>query len=168
MISLCCTKIVRDRLRLSAQLAAPVQPSTRLGNWYVHLARFGHQQIVLATSERSLLTVLLPARQLRESIHISFQAAIAELLVALQVPAKVVNRELAAVQPISFAAASNRRVIGSMNEFVRQIDSDLTRTGDSLQLALRLGETPMSAVGSKLNYGLPNEVARQLLMSWEH
>src|ERR1035438_4202866 len=30
-------------------------------------ARFGHQQIVLATSERSLLTVLLPARQLRES-----------------------------------------------------------------------------------------------------
>jgi hypothetical protein len=168
MLSFCCTKIIRDRLRLPAQLPAPVQPSTRLGNWYVHLARFGHQQIVLATSERSLLTVLLPARQLRESIHISFQAAIAELLVALQVPAKVVNRELAAVQPISFAAASNRRVIGSMNEFVRQIDSDLTRTGDSLQLALRLGETPMSAVGSKLNYGLPNEVARQLLMSWEH
>jgi hypothetical protein len=61
-----------------------------------------------------------------------------------------------------------RRVIGSMNEFVRQIDSDLTRTGDPLQRALRLGETPMSAVGSKVNYGLPNKVARQLLMSWEH
>jgi hypothetical protein len=69
---------MRDRLRLRTPLAAPVQPSTRLGNWYVHLARFGHQQIVLATSERSLLTVLLPARQLRASIEINFQAAVAD------------------------------------------------------------------------------------------
>jgi len=33
-------------------------------------------------------------------------------------------------QPISFAAASNRRVIGSMKEFARQIESDLTRIGE--------------------------------------
>jgi hypothetical protein len=168
MLSLCCTKIVRNRLRLPAQLLPPVQPSTRLGNWYVHLARFGHQQIVIATSERSLLTVLLPARQLRQNIEVRFQAAVAELLYALKLPTKVVNRELAAVQPISFAAASNRRVIGSMNEFARQIDSDLTRIRDSLHLSLRLAETPMSAVGSRAYYGLPHEVARDLLMNWEH
>src|SRR3984957_10125716 len=157
MLSLCCTRVIRGRLCLPAQLPAPAQPSTRLGNWYVHLARIGHQQIVLATSERSLLTVLLPARQLRESIEISFQAAVAELLAALQLPAQIVSRELAAAQPISFAAASNRRVIGSMNKFVRQIKSDLTRIDDPLRLSLRLGETPMSAVGSKAYYGLPTE-----------
>jgi hypothetical protein len=49
----------------------------------VHLGRFGHRQIVLETSERSLLTVLLPAQQLRESIQRSFQTAVAELLTAL-------------------------------------------------------------------------------------
>jgi hypothetical protein len=167
MLSLCCTKVIRHRLRLPPQLPAPVQPSTRLGNWYVHLARFGHQQIVLATSERSLLTVLLPARQLRESIEISFHAAVAELLAALQLPAQIVSRELAAAQPISFAAASNRRVIGSMNEYVWQLGSYLTRTGDPLELSLQLNKTPMSAVGSKSNYGFPDEVARDLLMSWE-
>src|SRR5260221_12598773 len=112
MLSLCCTKVIRDRLRLPPQLPAPVQPSTRLGNWYVYLARFGHQQIMLATSERSLLTVLLPARQLRESIEISFQAAVAELLAPLQFPAQIVSRKLAAAKPISFAAASNQRGIG--------------------------------------------------------
>jgi hypothetical protein len=165
VLTLCCTKIIRGRLRLAAQLPAPVRPSTRLGNWYVHLIRFGHQQIVLATSERSLLTVLLPARQLRESIEISFQAALAELLAALQLPAQVVSREVAAVQPISFASASNRRVMGSINEFARQLDTYLTRTGDPLDLSLRLSETPMSAVGSKSNYGFPAEVARDLLMS---
>lgn len=168
MLSLCCTKVIRDRLCLPPQLPAPVQPGTRLGNWYVHLARFGHQQIVIATSERSLLTVLLPARQLRQTIEISFQAALAELLDALHLPARIVNRELVAVQPVSFAAASNRRVIGSMIEFARQIESDLTRIRDPLHLSLRLAETPMSAVGSKAFYGFPNEVARDLLMSWEH
>src|SRR5260370_33837339 len=104
MLTLCCTKVVRDRLRLPAQLPAPVQPSTRLGNWYVHLARFGHQQIVLATSERSLLTVLLPARQLRESIEIRFQAAIGELLAALKLTAQIASREFAAWQPSRYTA----------------------------------------------------------------
>jgi hypothetical protein len=88
----------------------------------VHLARFGRQQIVLVTSERSLLTVLLPARQLRDSIEANFQAAVAELLTALRVPEHIVSRELAAMQPLSFAAASNRRIIGSINEFVWQLE----------------------------------------------
>jgi hypothetical protein len=141
---------------------------TRLGNWYVHLARFGRNQIVLATSERSLLTVLLPARQLRERIEISFQAAVAELLAALQLPAEIVGRELAAVQPISFATASNRRVIGSMNEYVWQLGSYLRHTRDPVELSLQLSRTPMSAIGSKSNYGFSDDVARDLLMSWAH
>jgi len=82
------------------------------------------------------MTVLLPAHQLQESIEISFQAAVAELLAELQLPAQIVRRELAAAQPISFAAASNRRVIGSMNEYVWQLGSYLTRTGDPLELSL--------------------------------
>jgi len=168
MLTLCCTKIVRDRLHLPAQMSPPAQPSTRLGNWYVHLARFGRQQIVLATSERSLLTILLPARQLRETIEVNFHGAVGELLAALQLPEQVVSRELAAMQPISFSAASNRRVIGSMNEYVWQLGSYLSRTSDPLKLSLQLSRTPMSAVGSRSNYGFPDEVARDLLMNYEH
>ena len=168
MVSLCCTRVVRDRLRLAEPLPLPEQPTASLGNWYVHLGRFGHRQIVLATSERSLLTVLLPARQLRETIQSSFLAAVAELLTALQVPPHVLTRELEALQPISFAAASNRKVIGSMNEFVWQLGSYLSRTSDPLELSLQLSETPMSAVGSKSSYGVPREVAQELLMGWKH
>jgi hypothetical protein len=168
MVSLCCTRVVRDRLGLSQRLPPPDRPTTSLGNWYVHLGRFGHRQIVLVTSERSLLTVLLPAQQLRESIQRSFQTAVAELLTALPVPTQIVNRELAALEPITFAGASNRSVIGSMNEFVWQLESYLTRTSDLLELSLQLSETPMSAVGSKSNYGLPREVARDLLTGREH
>jgi hypothetical protein len=89
MLSLCCTKVVRERLHLAGTLPPPVNPSSRLGNWYVHLARFGHQQIVLATSERSLLTVLLPSRNLRDNIEASFHAELAKLLAKLQIPGLV-------------------------------------------------------------------------------
>jgi hypothetical protein len=165
MLSLCCTKVVRERLHLAGTLPPPVNPSSRLGNWYVHLARFGHQQIVLATSERSLLTVLLPSRNLRDNIEASFHAELAKLLAKLQIPAQVVSRELAAIRPISYAAANNRRVIGSMNEFVWQLGSYLMETTDSVELSLQLSQTPMSAVGSKSNYGFPDAVARELLMN---
>jgi hypothetical protein len=160
--------VVRERLRLPAQLPAPVQPSTRLGNWYVHLARFGRQQIVLATSERSLLTVLLPARQLRENIEVNFQAAVTELLTALRVPQDKVSCEVAAMHPLSFAAASNRRVIGSINEFVWQLENCRTRTNDLLRLSLELSDTPMSAIGSKSNLGFSHLVARDLLENREN
>jgi hypothetical protein len=96
-----------------------------------------------------------------------FQTAVAELLTALELPAQIVRRELAAVQPISFAMASNRRVIGSMNEYVWQLGSYMAHTGVPLDLSLKLNNTPMSAIGSKSNYGFPDEVARDLLMTWQ-
>ena len=73
---------------------------------------------MLVTSERSLLTVLLSAQQLHERIQRSFQTAVAELLTALPVPTQILNRELAGLELITFAGASNRSVIGFMNEFV--------------------------------------------------
>lgn len=83
-------------------------------------------------------------------------------------PPSVVTRELEALQPISFAAASNQRVIGSMNEFMWQLGSYLNCTSDPLELSLQLSETPMSAVGSKSSYGFPREVAQELLMGRKH
>jgi hypothetical protein len=129
------------------------------------LVQFGHLQFVLATSERSLLTVILPAARLRETIEQELQAAVGRLLWALGIPAGAVNRELAAMRPAMFAAAANRRVIGSMNEFAFLLGVELNEIRDPLALSLRLSDTPMSAVGSKSHYGIPREVARELLMS---
>lgn len=69
MITLCCTQKVRRRLALPPALSVPQEPTTRLGNWHDNLDHIGRQQVVLATSERSLLTVVLPARNLRESME---------------------------------------------------------------------------------------------------
>ena len=81
----------------------------------------------------------------------------------LGVPPDTVSREIAEMQPAAFASAVNRRVLGSMNEFAWQAGAYLDRTDDSLELARRLSETPMSAVGSKSRLGIPADVARELI-----
>jgi hypothetical protein len=79
VIALCCTQKVRRRLALSPVLSVPPEPTTRLGNWYVNLVHYGRQQVILATSERSLLTVVLPARHLRETLEGALRTSVEQL-----------------------------------------------------------------------------------------
>jgi uncharacterized protein DUF6933 len=163
MMSLNCTKKARRRLRLPEALQRTALPTNGLGDWTVNLVQFGRLQLVMATSERSLLTVLTPARELRNSLQPNLLAALRKLLLALNVPDDVANREIACMLPISYGRATNRRVLGSMNDFAVQTEAYLERTDDLLTLALRLSDTPMSAIGGKSGYGYPGEVACQLL-----
>jgi hypothetical protein len=129
-------------------------------NWGYH---------ALSTQTRKVRRVItgyiLPARKLRETIVENLQVSVGQLLWALGIPADAVNRELEAMTPVTFAASTNRCVIGSMNEFAIHLSVDLNSLRDPLALSLRLSDTPMSAVGSKSRYGIPREVACELLMS---
>lgn len=141
----------------------PQEPTTRLGNWYVNLVHIGRQQVVLATSERSLLTVVLPARNLRERLEGNLIASVGQVLTALGIPPAIVGREVAEMRPVVVAPASNRKVLGSMNEFAFHLGFRMERSGDPLVLALGLSDIPMSAVGTKSRYGIPRDVAPELL-----
>ena len=168
MIALCCSQIVRSRLGITGRPPAASEPTTRLGNWYVHLVRLGPQQLVLATSERSLLTVILPARALRATIEGNLRIAAGQLLSALNILVEVVNHELAQMQPALIAPATNRRVLGSMNELAFHLGVRQEQISDPTEMAVSLSGIPMSAVGSKSRYGIPREVARGLLLSHGH
>jgi hypothetical protein len=163
VLTLRCTQVIRKRLGLAGPLVEPATPGTMLGAWYLHLIRLGPQQVVMATSERSLLTVLLPARELRQTLASNLRLAVRDLLVALEIPLDAIHREIALMEPIAFGNAVNRRVIGSINEFAYQLDAYVGDTSDPLELALKLCETPMSAIGSKSGYGIPKDIARELL-----
>jgi hypothetical protein len=129
------------------------------------LVRFGPQQLVLATSERSLLTVVLPARALRATIEGNLGTAVGQLLSALDIPLEIVSRELLEMQPVAIAPATNRRVLGSMNELAFHLGVRQDQSSDPIAMAVRLSNIPMSAVGSKGLYGIPRDVARELLLS---
>lgn len=165
MIALCCSRIVRSRLGVTTWPPVAPEPTTRLGNWYVHLVRLGPQQVVLATSERSLLTVSLPARALRTTIEGNLRVAVKQLLLALNIPLEIVSRELGEMQQVLIAPAANRRVVGSMNELAFHLGVRHDQFSDPVEMAVSLSGIPMSAVGSKSRYGIPREVARSLLLN---
>jgi hypothetical protein len=165
MIALCCSRVVRSRLGISGRPPAPVEPTSRLGNWYVHLLRLGPRQYILATSERSLLSVVLPARMLRDALEENLRIAVRQLLMALDIPEQIVHTELAEMQSASIAPATNRRVLGSMNEFAFHFGVRQDQFIDLTGVAVSLSGIPMSAAGSKSLYGIPREVARELLLS---
>lgn len=166
MLTLCCTQKVRDRLKLSAELPPPAPATNALGNWYVNLVRYGRHQIILATSERSLLTLMFPAKDLRESLELNIQVGLRALLRALDIPRAAIDREIGEMQFFMYGKASNRRVLGSMNEFAFMLSYYMEKTNDPLALALRLADTPMRAlegVGKWKDFGVPKEVAVELL-----
>ena len=165
MVTLRCTRSVGDRLHLPRQTVPEPPPSTgRLGDWYVHLLRFGRAEFAIATSERSLLTVLFPARALRTTLASNLRAAVGSLLESLGVSREAVAREIAAMEPVTFGRATNRRVLGSMNELAFQASVHLARGDDLLTIFRRLANTPMSAIGTKQgDYGYPGEIAYELL-----
>jgi hypothetical protein len=166
VVALRCTQVVRERLHLPKDLPEPPPSTCALGDWYVHLVRFGRSEFAVATSERSLLTVLLAARALRTSLIPNLRAAVGALLVALGVAREFVVREMAAMEPTTFGRATNRRVLGSMNDLAFQASVHVARGDDLLAISRRLSETPMSAIGSKRgDLGCPIEIARELLIT---
>jgi hypothetical protein len=164
VLTLRCTQRVRRRLRLAEQLPEACASSGALGDWYVHLVRFGRSEFAIATSERCLLTMLLPARELRTSLVPNLHAALRSLLGRLGVPEEQISREIAAMEPVTFARATNRRVLGSMNDFAFQAAHYLARGDDLLKIADRLAHAPMSAIGEGAGHlGFPDVLARALL-----
>jgi hypothetical protein len=126
----------------------PPPSTSRLGDWYVHLVRFGRPEFAIATNERSLLTVLLPAQALRTTLAPNLRAAVGSLLESIGVSRETVAREIAAMEPVTFGRATNRRVLGSINDLAFQASVHLARADDLLTISRRLADTPMSAIGS--------------------
>jgi len=69
------------------------------------------------------------------------------------------------MQPVAFGRATNRRVLGSMNDLAFQASVYVAHDGhDLLALSRHLARTPMSAIGPKPGtLGFPDQVACALL-----
>jgi hypothetical protein len=164
VIALRCTQKVLKRLGLSAPLPEPPAPTNALGHWYVNLLRFGHEQIVMATSERSLLTVVLPARELRSRLAPGLAESAMALLLAIGVPPDRARREIDAMTPTVWARTASKSVLGSMNDFAFNLEGYLHLGQSPMAAMLHMADTPMSALReSGFNFGRPGAVARELL-----
>jgi len=163
MITLCCTQKLLRRLRIARPEAASIVPTNVLGNWYANLIHVGRVQMVMATSESTLLTVLLPAVDLRKSLLPNLCEAVYLLLQQLGVDPARAASEVDAMREVRIGRTENRSVLGSMNDLSRMLDWDVRDGRPPMEIMLRLAHTPMTGVVVKEgSHGFPDDATRKL------
>lgn len=146
MFVLRCTEKLLDRLNVTPG-PDPAPSDTVLGDWYANLVRVGRIQVVLAVSERSLLPVVVPAREGRTLVH-RLCEALQPMLTAIGVSAEEAIAERGAMQHCTVGKTANRRVLGSLNDLAFQLQVGLIDFPDRTLLAqsLWLAGAPLKVI----------------------
>lgn len=159
---------VRCTRRLLRKLGTRESPdetsaTTALGDWFVREYNLGHHRLLLCTSSASLLTVIIPAKNLPDVAN-RLAAAVHELLFALGVSVDQINREIDEMRSSRIARTNSHTVLGSMNDMAYLADAYLgggSIPGQLLVAELKIAQAPCGPI----NYRAPRDVALQLLQS---
>ena len=166
MITLRCTQKLLRRLGPLKVDAAAAAPTNALGDWYVNLLHIGRDQVVMATSERSLLTVLLPARELRAALIPNLAEMTWHLLLEIGIPPDRAATEAEEMRMATIGRTASRSVLASMNNFALSVDWHWYSGRRPMDIMLLLAGTPMRSIPEgKHDFEFPRDVARRLLGS---
>ena len=120
MFSFHVTSKVSNRLKQPLE-QNPSQATNLFGAWYVNLLILHRQHIFLLVSERTLLPVLMPAKNL-VLFPKQFPAVLGEVLGAITIPHEMILAELQELTERRFAKTASRQILGSMNDFAKVLD----------------------------------------------
>jgi hypothetical protein len=159
----CTAPLWRDAIRYHAVAGARERSGTRLGDWFATRLNVGHQRYVLATSRKTLLTLVVPARDLA-SLPERMASALERLLAHLDVDARTRRAEIGAMAEARVARTDSRSVLGSMSHLAERAHAELCelphRPGRSLDhVNVWLANEPCGA----LDHGTPADAALRLL-----
>jgi Domain of unknown function (DUF6933) len=161
VVTLRCTRKLLDRAGVSTELETS-PPTTVLGDWYANLVVAHPQQLVLCMNERSLLVVILPARDFK-NVAPRFRAQVASLLTRIGVPAAAVAAEEKAMQEFAFGPTANRKVVGCLNQAAMVLSHELEhpRFSSIAEIEDHLGDYIYSVTA----YRRPCELALELFVA---
>jgi hypothetical protein len=148
-----------------------VASDTALGDWYVNRLVVDRQPLLLLVSSRSLLPILLPARDVR-----SLPGRLADLVAArlrrLGVIPHLIVAETETMAPVQIAKTADRSVVGIMVDFAKSIPFYLEVGGwDETTLPFlesQLAETPCYAGCRFEDVIFPNKKTPELLAERWH
>lgn len=161
MLTLRATARLLERARIKPD-PAPSASTGKLGDWYANLLVAQPAHRVLCVSERTLLPVLVPAKDIAGLPQRLVEAA-GEVLRAIGIAAGDVQKELEHMHTVRFANTASPQILGSMNDFAFMLATSrkLEEDGTSkllLEEALHLAEAPCRPIGM----GSPERATRAL------
>ena len=159
MVLIRCTRKILERLRPSA-LAGDQQSTTLLGDWYVDFLPVGRHRLVLAVSQPSLLSLVIPARDLK-NLDVHLRSSLDILLSSLGVPPDIREGELHEMKKVAYARTASRVVLGCMLDlaFRARVRVESGQPYNLNELALELSTNILSPLG----HHRPRDVALALL-----
>lgn len=154
-------------LRLLPQSGhSPGASDTALGDWYVNRIVIARQPLLLLVSERSLLSILTPACDLK-GLPERLAEIVAARLRRLGIDDAVAAAEIAAMSVVAVAKTADRSVTGQMVDFAKHLTYYLPENGWSewdLQAAEgKLAQIPCRASGPFDKVIFPRDAALRLL-----
>ncbi len=156
MYTLRCTAKLLARLGPVTEVARD-EPTTALGDWYATLVHAPRMQVVLLVSERTLMPLVVPAREAHTLVE-RIPLATARTLAELGVPLPAIEREVQAMAGPRLGKTASRRVLGSMNDFVQMMRAHPWPPRSLTALSLELAEAPCGLIGMQSPDDLTREV----------
>lgn len=153
-----CTQRVLERFRLEP-IADPTSESGRLGHWYANLLNVGRRRWVLCVSERTLLPVVVPAKNAH--FPATLPRELGRVLIGLGINESRAQTEVRAMAELEIDRTRNRRVLGVMNDFAFLASHALADGLAPLETALRVARAP----SGPLRHESPDRVTRRLFES---
>jgi hypothetical protein len=147
MVTIRCTKKLLRRVQGEA---TPPSSTTLLGDWYANILFARPEQLILCVSERTLLPVMVIARDAR-SLGVRLARSLREVLMRLGVPPPLVDAEQMKMNPVAFGPTRNRRVLGTINEFLFQLSWYFhdQPTASLTDVSLWLARTPCKPINQE-------------------
>ena len=158
MFTVRCTQKL---LRRVESTDAPTAPTTVLGNWYANVLYSRPHQLVLCVSERSLLPVVLHAKE-AHTLAPRLALAVGQVLQRLGVASALIEREQNEMHAFAYSQTQNRRVLGQLNDLMFQLSWYLRDRPEVSFLAhsLHLAQTPCGAIN-----GFPDKLTVELFQA---
>ena len=153
MFAVRCTRKLLNR-GAPKSLSAPTPPTTVLGDWYANIVFTRPEQVVVCISERTLLPVIVTAKDIKR-LPERLAAAAGMILTSIGASPEDVDAEHSEMRVGCLATTANRRVLGYLNDFVFHFEHG---AGSQAELSihertLRLARMPCAA----LEYAYPTE-----------
>jgi len=110
--------------------------------------------MIILTNERTLLSVVIPFKEIR-SFHDRFLTSLEFLFHSIALSSKDVHSELEEMKVVQLTQNTNRRTLGSMNDFVYHVMATLYHDQNATleDISFHLSEIPCAP----LKYRYPRE-----------
>jgi hypothetical protein len=153
-----CTAKYRKAFGLPNDLPEPAPSESALGEWYGNTLNVGRARYLHYMAAEPRLSVIVPLRD-RDRAEIRLAQTLLDLLLHFGVNEASARREIATLNGLAYARASDRSVLGSMRDQAILAKFDLDRNLDLWTVNLRLSDAPCSPIG----WASPGEVTPKLV-----